>query len=92
VAVLKLLSRRSRQRDNDFLEDCSDDDLMNWGRELSDDEEPLFADRLPRPPAPIVEPVSVLALPLPGAFELTFRRRSGPGRRQVTPSGAARRG
>jgi hypothetical protein len=77
VAVLNLLARRSRQRDSELFEDCSDDDLMTWGRELSDDQEPIFVDRLPRPPEPIAEPVPVLALPLPGAFELTFRRRSG---------------
>jgi len=49
---------------------------MSWGRELSDDQEPIFADRLPAPPAPIAAPAPVLALPLPGAFEVTFRRRS----------------
>jgi hypothetical protein len=68
VAVLNLLARRSRQRDGELFEDCSDDDLMTWGRELSDDEEPIFADRLPSPPEPIADPVPVLALPLPGAF------------------------
>jgi hypothetical protein len=76
VAVLNLLARRSRQRGDDLFEDCSDDDLMSWGRELSDDQEPIFADRLPAPPAPIAAPAPVLALPLPGAFEVTFRRRS----------------
>ena len=75
MAVLNLLARRSRQRDSELFEDCSDDDLMSWGRELSDDQEPIFAEQLP-PPEPIAEPAAVLALPLPGAFELTFRRRS----------------
>jgi hypothetical protein len=75
VAVLNLLSRRARQRDDDFFEDCSDDDLMSWGRELADDGEPIFVDRLPRRAGPTAEPVPVLALPLPEAFE-PLRRRS----------------
>jgi hypothetical protein len=75
VAVLNLLSRRSRQRDDELFEDCSDDDLMTWGRELADDQEPIFADRLP-PPEPLAEPAPVLALPLPGAFEVSSQRRS----------------
>ena len=48
MAVLNLLSRRSRQRDDDFFEDCSDDDLMTWGRDLAADQEPIFVDRVPR--------------------------------------------
>jgi hypothetical protein len=76
VAVHNLLTRRSRQRDDELFEDCSDDDLMTWGRELSDDEEPIFADQLPRPPEPAAVPVPLVALPLPGAFEVTLRRRS----------------
>jgi len=68
VAVLNLLARRSRQRDSELFEDCSDDDLMSWGRELADGQDPIFADRLPPPPEPIAEPAPVLALPLPDSY------------------------
>ena len=76
MAVLNLLSRRSRQRDNELFEDCSDDDLMTWGRELAVDQDPIFGERPARPAEPIAEPAPVLALPLPEAFEGTYRRRS----------------
>ena len=75
MAVLNLLSRRARQRDDDFFEDCSDDDLMTWGRELAGDGEPIFVERLPRRPGPTAGPVPVPALALSGASE-PLRRRS----------------
>ena len=46
MPVLDLLSRRSRRRGSELFGDCSDDDLMTWGRELSDDDDdPFFADQ-----------------------------------------------
>jgi hypothetical protein len=69
VPVLNLLARRSRQRGSDLFGNCSDDDLMSWGRELSDDEEPIFGDpsagpsNRSAPPAPAPR----LAIPRPAA-------------------------
>jgi hypothetical protein len=66
VAVLNLLARRSRQRESELFEDCSDDDLMDWGRELSDDDDPIFAELRSLPPEPVAEAGPRLALPQPG--------------------------
>lgn len=40
---------------------------MTWGRELSDDDEPLFGDR-PARPVRAAAPGPRLALPLPDAY------------------------
>ena len=44
MAVLNLLTRRSRQKGADLFGDVSDDDLMTWGRELAEDLDPFFRD------------------------------------------------
>jgi len=66
VPVLNLLARRSR-KGTDLFGNCSDDDLMSWGRDLADHDEPIFADRPERSTERTAAPGPRLALPLPAA-------------------------